>query len=84
LIARLQLLESREGELEFSGLQGLQHLFRHGGIERITSEAHTLLGRQTFAAQPVALIAGIKAVDQTPSYQSQEDQDTLTNPPLPR
>lgn len=33
LIAPLQLRQSRQGELEFGGLQGLQHLLRDGGIE---------------------------------------------------
>ena len=51
LIARLQLLQSRNGKIELCGLLGLQHLLRHGGIEQIAADVQAFLARpQTFPA----------------------------------
>jgi hypothetical protein len=51
LIARLQLRQSRQGELEFGGLQGHQHLLCDGGIEQIAAQVQAFLARpQTLPA----------------------------------
>ena len=49
LIACFQLLQSCQCELQFGGLQGLQHFLHDGGIQQITTEAHAVLGGQSFA-----------------------------------
>ena len=50
LIARLQLLQGSQGQLECGWLQGLQYFLDDGGIEQIATEAQAVFARQPFAA----------------------------------
>ena len=50
LIARFQLSQGCQCELELGRLQCLQYFFRDGGIEQVTPKAHAVFGSQAFAA----------------------------------
>ena len=60
LVARFEVTQGLQGELDFRRLQHRQDALGDGSIQQIATDRHAGFGAEPFASEPVTFVSGIK------------------------